>query len=154
MRWIQFGHRKLTVRPLIERSTAFWASFPVMIALLLHGFCLLLDSTEQINWNLQWTQPNVWPLSLLGQAYFAGLMILAGGLLLLDMLHCLRKRWVRLVAWHLALYVLFNITMYASIAMVIGTVKPLVSWATYTALFISFALYLWFGTPLQGRVQR
>ncbi len=142
-----------------QHAQSYWA-FALFIGLILYGIGIpiLLDSSPEIDLRIAWAAPAIWPLDLLAEPGFGVVAIVAGLGMLAEALRLLRPPLWRIIAWHLALYLIGNVAAFAGIAMWHATYtnagRPLTTFVTFTALAVLIVLRIYGGAGFYRRVPK
>lgn len=138
-----------TIRVLAKERPHLWMSIPVSISLLGIGVAGTVDAIWPGILDLSWKAAYIWPLMYLETPPWS-LFILLGGLLMsLDVFSVPNSLWQRTTVWWLVFFVLWQIAVYAGIAVVVNEhIRPVGTFFAYFGLALSYSLLLIFGPPL------
>lgn len=138
-----------TIRVLAKERPHLWMSIPVSLALLGIGLAGAVDFLWPGIFHLSWKVASIWPLMYLESTPWSFLVLLSGILMGLDVLSVPTALWQRTAIWWIVFFVLWQITIYAGIAVVADDfIKPIGAFFSYFGLALSYSLLLIFGPPL------
>lgn len=138
-----------TIRVLAKERPHLWMSIPVSLALLGIGLAGVVDIIWPGLFHLSWRVAEIWPLMYLEASPWTFIVLLGGILMALDAFSVPNALWQRTAIWWTVFFILWQITIYAGIAVVADDyIKPIGAFFSYFGLALSYSMLLVFGPPL------